>query len=103
MKTNHRQAEEIYLLLNKLLAILEDQKERNWSQGLKAAAQELIDVNGSITEAGLENSRSIYNTMTAGGRGFSEYFIWCDNEDERIQINKKLDDLRLKIWKMFNP
>lgn len=103
MKTNHGQAEELHALLNELHAILENQKERNWYQGIKAADQELIDVNGSITDSGLENSRSIYNAMTAGGRAFSEYFIWCDNEDERIQINKKLDDLRLKIWKMFNP
>jgi type I site-specific restriction-modification system R (restriction) subunit len=103
MTTNQKQSEEIYALLIELLSILEAQNDRNWSRGIKAAVQEFVDSNGSDTATGFENARSIYNTMTAGGRGFSEYFIWNDNEEERIQANKRLDDLRARIWKMFNP
>jgi hypothetical protein len=103
MTENHKQAEKIYVLFHELLAILDGQKDGNWSRGIKAATRELIDLNAAVSQDGLDSARSIYNTMTACGRGFSEYFIWSDNEDERIKINKRLDDLRIKIWKILNP
>lgn len=103
MTSYYKEAEEVRALLFELLAILEMQNERNWSRGIKAVTQELDDLEGRSTTSGFENARSIYKTMTAGGRGFAEYFIWSDNEDERIQVNKRLDDLRTKIWKLFNP
>jgi len=97
------QAEEAFHLLSELLVVLDSQRERNWSSGIKGAIAELLDAGGKIDPAGFENARSIYNTMTKDGRGFSEYYIHKDDFDERINANQKLDDLKGKIWRVFNP
>lgn len=91
-----------FVLLKDLLSILESQHENNWSRGIKSAIAELLDSNGNVTDSGFDNSRSIYKTMTAGGRGLSEYFVWMDDEDKRLQMNQHLDILRSKIWAVFN-
>jgi hypothetical protein len=103
MKTNHKQVEKARILLNALLVLLEGEKEENWSRGIRAACQELDASEGSVAEDEFENARSIYNTMSAGGRGFSEYYIWVEDDDERIRRNKALEDLRREIWETFNP
>lgn len=102
MKTNHKQVEEVRILLNELLALLDREKEENWSRGIRAACQELVGLESCIAEADFENARSIYNTMMAGGRGFAEYYIWMEDEEERIRRNKALEALRRKIWEIFN-
>ena len=102
MKFNRNQVEEVRILLKQLLALLEGEKEGNWSRGIRAACQELINSEGCITEAEFENARSIYNTIMAGGRGFAEYYIWVEDEEERIRRNKAPEELRRKIWEIFN-
>jgi hypothetical protein len=102
MLADRKRAEEVRALLNELLALLREQNEMNWSRGIRAATQELLGPGGVTNEDGLDNARSIYNTMVAGGRGFSEYSVWSENEDERIDANKRIDDLRCRIWNTFN-
>lgn len=89
-------------ILVELLAILDSQGETNWRRGIKSAIAEITSNIDTDSAIGFDNARSIYNTMTAGGRGFSEYFIWLDNEDERIKKNNTLDNLRSRIWTIFN-
>lgn len=88
--------------LLELLAILDSERETNWRRGIKAALSELSDENGAVDSGGFDNARSIYNTMTVGGRGFSEYSIWVADEDERLKINRALDELRSRVWTIFN-
>ena len=102
MTVDQEKAKKAYLLLEELLTILEEGGEENWFRGIKAASQELVDSSGFVAEAKFDDARSIYNTMTAGGRGFSEFFFWNDDEDKRISIIRKLDNLRRQIWKTFN-
>jgi len=102
MKTNDKQVEEVRTYLNELLALLEGEKEGNWSRGIRAACHELVSSEACIAEAGFENARSIFNTMMAGGRGFAEYYVWVEDEGERMRRNKALDELRRKIWEIFN-
>lgn len=99
--TTHIQASEARRLLSELLILLQQQQEGNWSRGIKAAISELTDSNGQPTSSNFENARSIYRTMTAGGRGFSEYFIWVADEDQRLHINQTMDMLRTKLWEIF--
>lgn len=101
--TTIEQAEAVRKSLIELLAILDAEGEGNWRRGIKAAVSELTDAAGAINLVGFDNARSIYNTMTAGGRGFSEYFIWVADEEQRLKKNRVLDDLRLRIWTLFNP
>ena len=95
-------AKEVHHLLIELRSILKKQNEFNWIRGIEAAIGELSCDGDALTEANIENARSIYKTMNEGGRGFAEYFIWLDNEDDRIAANKKLDSLRAKLWNAFD-
>jgi len=88
-------------LLAELLGILDSQEEVNWIRGVKAALRELNDGNGGNGVDGFENAKSIYNIMTSGGRGFAEYFIWDSDERKRIGLNRRLDEIRDKLWDEF--
>jgi len=100
--TTLQKAEEAFRLLSDLLDILESQRERNWIRGIKGVMGYLTDMNGQISASEFNHARSIYNTMTAGGRGFSEYYIEADTAEKRIQANKDLDRLRTEILAVFN-
>jgi hypothetical protein len=95
-------SEEAYNVLAEILKILDVQNESNWRDGIKAAMGELVDAGDGINQDGFERARSIYNAMTRGGRGFSEYYILSNNEDERIDANNILDKARENIWSIFN-
>ena len=102
MNLNQKQAEEAYSLISELLAILRTENEKNWSRGLEAVARELREPTEGCIQERFADARSIYNTMIAGGRGFSEYYICEEGEDKRIQLNMRLDELREKAWAIFN-
>ena len=89
-------------LLGNLEALLEAQSERNWLRGIKAAIAEFAQTDGSVHADGFENARSIYLSMTAGGRGFSEYHIWENDDLARVSANLQLDEIRAELWLLFN-
>ncbi len=89
-------------LLASLLNLLSEQGEQNWRRGVSAALLELTDSEGGLNPAGFDRAASIYRSMTAGGRGFAEYFVWSPNDDERISANQKLDELRDELWEIFS-
>ena len=99
---NKKQVDEACTVISELIALLAAENERNWSRGLKAVAHELTDSTRGTVEERFADARSIYNTMTAGGHGFSEYFVWSEDEENRIQSNRKLDELRRRMWAIFN-
>lgn len=100
MKNNKSEA--AYNVLAEILKILDVENESNWRDGIKAAMSELIGADGWIGQGGFERARSIYNAMTSGGRGFSEYYILSNNENEKIDVNNALDKARENIWRIFN-
>jgi len=91
------------VLLEEVESILKGKNERNWIRGIRAALAELRQPAGGVNFNGFENARSIYLTMTADGRGFSEYFIWDDDESVRLLSNAKLDRIRERLWSLFDP
>lgn len=93
--------EEARRLLLELDSILKERGEVNWVRGIEAAIGELTCNEGAFSESGFENARSIYKTMNEGGRGFAEYFVWLDDEDDRIAANRSLDSLRARLWDVF--
>lgn len=99
---SEKQSDEARRLLIALRALLESASENNWRRGIDAAIGELTHADGSLNILGYDNARSIFKTMTSGGRGFAEYYVWKDSEDQRIAVNRELDDLRLKIWEVFD-
>ena len=94
--------EKARLLLLELNSILKERGEVNWIRGIKAAIDELTSEDGTLNETGFENAKSIYKTMNEGGRGFAEYFVWLEDENKRIAANQKLDNLRIKLWEIFD-
>ena len=96
------QAKEIRHLLLELDSFLKKHHELNWIRGVEAAIDELTGDDDSLNETGIKNARSIYKTMNDGGRGFAEYFVWMDDEDDRIAANKNLDRLRTSLWNAFD-
>jgi len=101
MPKSEKNVELVQELLIELLGILESQKEVNWIRGVKAALRELNDGDEGNGVDGFENAKSIYNTMTSGGGGFAEYFIWNSDETKRINLNRRLDEIRDKLWDEF--
>jgi hypothetical protein len=101
MSTSEK-AERAFCLLTELLAYLESRQKRDWHPGIKAVIDELIDIDGQIDPSGFDNARSAYNAMSGGGRGFSDYCIWIDDYEKRVQANQPLDRLRDEIWGVFN-
>ncbi|WP_025318728.1 hypothetical protein [Granulibacter bethesdensis] len=97
-----KRAATVLVLLEELESILNAKNERNWLRGIQAAIAELQKKEGRADSEGFENARSIYLTMIAGGRGFSEYFIWDNDEDGRFAANAKLDQIRERLWVLFN-
>ncbi|MDQ5877871.1 MAG: hypothetical protein QG638_603 [Pseudomonadota bacterium] len=95
-------SEEVRRLLLELDLILDEHHEANWIRGVKAAIGELTCDDGTLNEGGFDSARSIYKTMNQGGRAFAEYFVWLDDEDDRIAANKNLDNLRARLWNAFN-
>lgn len=71
--------------------------ERNWLPGLEAAIGEL-----DRGDEGFGDARSIYKTMTVGGRGLSEVYVWHEDELERLRENKIIDQMREQLWKVFD-
>lgn len=94
-------SEEARQLLLELESMLKERREENWIRGIKAAIGELTTERGMLNESGFESARSIYRTMNEGGRGFAEYSVWLDSEDDRISVNRKMDDLRTRLWQIL--
>ena len=97
MNATQKALETRHLLLE-LRSLLKEHRELNWIRGIEAAIGELTLDDGTINESGIDHARSIYKTMNEGGRGFAEYFVWLDKEDERIAANRNLDSLRISLW-----
>ena len=74
--------------------ILQSQGDKNWIIGIENALKELDA--GNTDGAG-----SIYRSMVAGGRGFSEYNIWIDEYKNRLEVNERLDQIRDELWRIF--
>ncbi|GAN15645.1 hypothetical protein I6G65_20145 (plasmid) [Sphingomonas paucimobilis] len=74
--------------------ILQSQGDKNWIIGIENALKELDA--GNTDGAG-----SIYRSMVAGGRGFSEYNIWIDEYQNRLEVNERLDQIKDELWRIF--
>lgn len=97
----HEKGRRAVELLQEVRQILVLEGERDWIRGISAALLELRDEDGGIKPEGFDRAASIYRSMTTGGRGFAEYFIWSPDSAERISRNKELDAFRDSLWDIF--
>ena len=82
-------------LLERAIAILQQNGEKNWQPGLKETWL-FLEAND------FNRARNTYRSMTACGRGFSEYYIWDEDPSEMEKKNQELDDIQQKLWDFFN-
>lgn len=87
--------EQVRHLLKRARDILIEQRDTNWIPGLSNAITHLDSED-------FEGARSIYCAMVAGGRGFSEYNIWNDDYQIRIEANAEIDTIRQQLWDVFS-
>ena len=82
-------------LLERAIAILQQNGEKNWQPGLKEAWLFLEDNN-------FNDAKYTYGFITAGGRGFAEYCIWDEDYSERVKKNQELEEIRQKLAIFFS-
>ena len=85
-------------LLQELKAILQREGETNCIRGVIAAIESLDDSNA---EQGFAEARSIYKTVAQGKAPLSDYYIKRVNPTEQAEANKRLDELRDDLWRLF--
>jgi len=93
---------EINSLLIDLESILENQGTSEWLKPIKAILHDLANANSDVTSDNFISAKSTYKNITNNARGFSEYNIWCDDYDKRLSLNKKLDEIRTRLWVLFD-
>lgn len=82
-------------LLERAIAILQQNGQENWQPGLKIVWQ-FLETND------FNRARNSYRSMTAGGRGFAEYCIWDEDYSERVKKNQELEEIRQKLAIFFS-
>lgn len=102
MENLQEKIERVRGLLEELIELLNRENEQNWIRGVNAAYRKVIEVDAPLDENDFDNARSVFLSMTAGGRGFSEYYISSEDQNEQIRRNIPLDNLRKKLWEEFS-
>ena len=94
--SQHEQIDRARELFRELLDILTAEGESNWRKGVQGALSALDGPVELADSSGFEAARSIYRTMTQGGRGLSEFYARSFSE------NARLDEIRRQLWDIFN-
>ncbi|MGQ7273727.1 hypothetical protein [Marinobacter sp. V034] len=96
---------ELPQLFSELSRLLTNEGEDNWVRGINLILSALTPPNycgsGDPGEA-IEYVENTYRKMVSGNGSFSDFFIRCDDADDRNEANKKLDRLRADIWSLIN-
>jgi len=88
----------LIILFSELSEILENDNEENWIRRIQECLSILQSKEEINDRKKLSEVKSIYYSINAGYSGFSEYFIWREDFDERIKANERLDEIRDEIW-----
>jgi len=88
----------------KLKFILIKEREDNWIRGVLAIIEKLeLSLNNHCTES-VDYCKDACNTWKAmykGNGSFSDYYIWHDDFEQRVKLNKPLDSIRENIWNII--
>ncbi|OLF34657.1 MULTISPECIES: hypothetical protein [unclassified Psychrobacter] len=82
-----------------LRKILIQENENNFIRGIDVILNRIqhslnYDENAKAT---IESVGDTYSFMNSGNGSFSDFFIWRENFDERVEVNEVLIELRNKI------
>ena len=103
--SNVQKANDLLQLFNELKQIMIQENENNWITGISLIAEALTPPDyggrGNASEA-IRYVEATYRNMVSGNGGFSDYFIWREDFDDRELANKELDNLRVNIWNLID-
>ncbi len=77
--------------------------EKNWIRGVGNIIAILQEVEENSSEAAIlvSEARQSYRSMNAGNGSFSDFHIWRDDFEERVEANKDLSKTIDAIWQEF--
>jgi hypothetical protein len=87
------------MLFNKLKVILLQENEDNFIRGINSILdmiQSSLDCNEN-SKATIKSVGNTYSFMNSGNGSFSDFFIWREDFNERVEANKVLTNLRNDI------
>ncbi len=90
--------EQLRLLFQRLRQIMQAEGESNWIAGVEAILERLND---HVSEERWREVQSLYKTMHRGASTFSDYHVWRDDFDARLEANRELDSIRQRIWTLM--
>ena len=93
--------DKLVLLFSELSEILENDNEKHWIRRIQECLSILQSKEELNDKTKLTEVKSIYHSSHIGYSGFSEYFIWREDFDERVKANKRLDEIRDEIWNIL--
>ncbi len=98
-------SEELLIEFKKLRNILISEKENNWIRGIESIIEKLewsIDNKCEDPDHFFYSSCDTWKTMDKGNGSFSDYYIWRDDFDERVRLNKTFQKIKDNIWGIVN-
>jgi len=102
---NKTLSEELLNEFKKLRCILIGENENNWMRGVDSIIEKLEwSTNNKCNDPCyfFNSSCDTWKTMDAGNGSFSEYYIWRDDFDERVRLNKIYHNIKDKIWSIVS-
>ena len=91
------------LLFNKLREILIQENEHNYIRGINVIINRMkhsLEYNEDA-KATIKSVGDTYFFMNSGNGSFSDFFIWREDFDERVEANKVLKKLRNDITSLI--
>ncbi|MCH8475370.1 MAG: hypothetical protein LAT55_09100 [Opitutales bacterium] len=98
MKSSEKLKESISCLSN-MSDILMREGELDFAQSV----QDVIHAGRTIQDSdeALKEMSFLYRSMHGGAGSFSDYFIWRDNFDDRVEANKEFEILSQRLWELL--
>lgn len=93
--------DEVRRLFGEMETILESEGERNWIRGVRLISNTLSVENPESADSQLEEAKQTYKSMHGGAGSFSDYYIHRADFNERLEANKRLDEIRERLWRVL--
>ena len=101
--SNNKKLVELNRYFLELKNILIQENEDNWIRGINAilnGIQSALKLNKNA-KATIISVGDTYSFMNSGNGSFSDFFIWREDFDERLEANKVLTNLRNNITSLI--
>jgi hypothetical protein len=97
-------AQRLLELFQRLRNVLVAEQEKNWSRGIDLIVDALMPPfsDDEEVDAAIRYAHQTFRSMLAGAGSFSDFFIWREDFDERVEANASFDRLKEDIFSTFD-